>query len=94
TANWDNASKVLTLSAGGATVLTATLVATQNADGAGVDISLVVEQLAPLDHNGTDTSDLVVSQNDQIQFQLTVQVQDTDGDFLDNLVPVNVTIQD
>ncbi|UIP30295.1 retention module-containing protein [Photobacterium sp. TLY01] len=94
TANWDDATKVLTLTAGGATVLTATLVATQNADGAGLDVSLVVEQLAPLDHQGTDTSDLVVSQNDQIQFQLPVQVQDTDGDFLDNLVPVNVTIQD
>ncbi|MBD8513689.1 retention module-containing protein [Photobacterium sp. CAU 1568] len=94
TANWDNATKVLTLTAGGATVLTATLAATQNADGAGLDITLVVEQLAPLDHNGTDTSGLVVSQNDQIQFQLPVQVQDSDGDFLDNLVPVNVTIQD
>ncbi|NAW63727.1 retention module-containing protein [Photobacterium halotolerans] len=94
TANWDNAAKVLTLTAGGATVLTATLVVTQNADGAGVDITLVVEQLAPLDHNGTDTSDLVVSANDQIQFQLPVQVQDTDGDFLNNRVPVNVTIQD
>ncbi|MCM0148668.1 retention module-containing protein [Photobacterium galatheae] len=91
---WHDDSKTLMLSAGGTTVLTATLVATQSADGMGVDLTVNLEQLAPLDHNGTDTGGVVVSENDVISFPLPVQIQDTDGDFLDNTIPVSVTISD
>ncbi|QUJ69397.1 hypothetical protein KDD30_21780 (plasmid) [Photobacterium sp. GJ3] len=94
TAVWNDATKTLTLTAAGVTVLTATLTASQSADGLGLDVSVDIEQLAPLDHSGTDTSGVVISENDTISFQLPLQAQDTDGDFLDNTIPVSVTVTD
>ncbi|PSU35614.1 retention module-containing protein [Photobacterium lutimaris] len=94
TASWDTGTGTLTLSAGGETVLTAVVTAVQNSDGEQVDITTTVTQLKPLDHNGTDNTGLVRQQDDSIVFDLPIQVQDTDGDFLETPVLITTTITD
>ncbi|KHT62651.1 hypothetical protein RJ45_16225 [Photobacterium gaetbulicola] len=99
TATWESGTGTLTLSvgggtAGGETVLTAVIIAVQNADGEQVDITSTVTQLKPLDHNGTDNTGLVRQQDDTIVFDLPIQVQDTDGDFLITPALITTTITD
>lgn len=79
---------------GGEVVLTAVLTATQNSDGQQVDITTVVTQFSPLDHNGTNDTGLVRQLNDTIVFDLPVQVQDTDGDSLTTPALITTTITD
>ncbi|MGF1735098.1 retention module-containing protein [Photobacterium satsumensis] len=93
-ANWDENTGELTLTAGGEIVLTAVLTAVQNSDGEQVDIITEVTQFKPLDHNGTDNTGLVRQQNDSIVFDLPIQLQDTDGDFLENPAVLTATITD
>ncbi|MBC7001274.1 retention module-containing protein [Photobacterium sp. BZF1] len=94
TALWDATVGTLTLTAGGETVLTAVITAVQNADGEQVDITTTVSQLKPLDHNGTDNTGLVRQQDDTIVFDLPIQLQDTDGDFLEAPAIITTTITD
>ncbi|MGR5063757.1 retention module-containing protein [Photobacterium sp. DNB22_13_2] len=94
TAAWDTSTGTLTLSADGETVLTAVVTAVQNSDGEQVDITTTVTQLKPLDHNGTDNTGLVRQQDDTIAFDLPIQVQDTDGDFLETPALITTTITD
>ncbi|MCQ1058698.1 retention module-containing protein [Photobacterium sp. ZSDE20] len=94
TATWDATTGTLTLTADGETVLTAVVTALQNSDGEQVDITTTVTQLKPLDHNGTDNTGLVRQQDDTIVFDLPIQVQDTDGDFLETPALITTTITD
>lgn len=94
TALWDATTGTLTLTAGGEAVLTAVITAVQNADGEQVDITTTVTQLKPLDHNGTDNTGLVRQQDDTIAFDLPIQLQDTDGDFLEAPALITTTITD
>ena len=80
----------------GAIALTIVLTATQN--GQGVDINVSMTQSLPLDHDqdssGANSSGWVTVNDSEIHINLPVQVQDTDGDYLDNAVDIDLTIVD
>ncbi|TVO36814.1 type I secretion C-terminal target domain-containing protein [Vibrio algivorus] len=84
-------------------VLTIVLSAESDGNG-GVNISVSMTQYLPLDHSHDDESQVQtlsasdsgwVTVNDtEIHINLPVQVQDTDGDYLDNAVNVDLSITD
>lgn len=80
----------------GAIALTIVLTATQN--GQGVDINVSMTQHLPLDHDqdssGGNSSGWVTVNDSEIHINLPVQVQDTDGDYLDSPVDVGLIIVD
>ena len=80
----------------GAIVLTIVLTATQN--GQGVDINVSMTQHLPLDHDqdssGANSSGWVTVNDSEIHINLPIQVQDTDGDYLDKPVDVDLIIVD
>ncbi|CAH0535813.1 hypothetical protein VST7929_03287 [Vibrio stylophorae] len=79
----------------GETVLTLTLTATQNPNLNDVDVTLLVEQFAPLDHLAGGVSDDVVTvDGNQINFNFGLQLLDTDQDPLQNPVQLSVAITD
>lgn len=80
----------------GAIALTIVLTATQN--GQGVDINVSMTQSLPLDHDkdssGGNSSGWVTVNDSEIHIKLPIQVQDTDGDYLDKPVDVDLIIVD
>ena len=78
--------------------LTIELTAEQGTDGQGVIITVDMTQHLPLDHDqeasGNNTSGWVTVDGTDIHINLPVQVQDTDGDYLDAAVNVDLNIKD
>ncbi|WP_105901334.1 retention module-containing protein [Vibrio gangliei] len=79
--------------ADGNPVLDISLIAEPTADG-GVDISVDMTQYQPIDHVDGDTDGFVQSQGDSITIQVPIQIQDTDGDYLDESIDFNAVIHD
>ena len=76
-----------------------TIVLTAEDDGSGgVNIDVSMTQHLPLDHeqdaSGENASGWVTVNDTEIHINLPVQVQDTDGDYLDNAVNVDLSITD
>lgn len=75
-----------------------TIVLTAVPNGQGVDINVIMTQHLPLDHeqdaSGANSSGWVTVNDTEIHINLPVQVQDTDGDYLDSAVEVDLTIID
>ena len=74
-------------------VLDMNLIAEPTADG-GVDISVDMTQYQPIDHIDGDTTGYVQSQGDSITINVPIQIQDTDGDYLDEAIDFNAVIHD
>ncbi|QUJ69398.1 retention module-containing protein (plasmid) [Photobacterium sp. GJ3] len=71
------------------------LTAVQSANGLDLDLTATLTQSLPLNHNPAGNSNgLVTVTGEAIVVTLPVQVQDTDGDFLDDPVLVTGTIID
>ncbi|MCF7353502.1 hypothetical protein [Vibrio sp. CK2-1] len=79
--------------ADGNPVLDINLIAEQTEDG-GVDISVDMTQYQPIDHIDGDTSGYVQSEGDSISINVPIQIQDTDGDYLDESIDFNAVIHD
>ncbi|WP_413479063.1 hypothetical protein [Vibrio hibernica] len=79
--------------ADGNPVLDINLIAAQTEDG-GVDISVDMTQYQPIDHIDGDTSGYVQSEGNSIGINVPIQIQDTDGDYLDESIDFNAVIHD
>ncbi|WP_272158856.1 retention module-containing protein [Vibrio algivorus] len=81
--------------ASGNPVLDFHLIATPTENG-GVDISVDMTQYQPIDHvdGAGDTTGYVHNDGDNITINVPIQIQDTDGDFMDESIDFNGTISD
>ncbi|KTD60914.1 DUF5801 repeats-in-toxin domain-containing protein [Legionella shakespearei] len=78
----------------GTDVLIIELTATQNANHYDADVTIKVTLNGPIDHNQSNNSGLVILDGDEIAINIGVQIQDSDGDSLDNPALVAVTVND
>ncbi|OEF23300.1 DUF5801 repeats-in-toxin domain-containing protein [Vibrio rumoiensis] len=82
----------------GQDALIITITATQNTNGQDADISVNITQYLPLDHDQTassnNTSGFVRVDDSEIHILLPVQIEDTDGDLLDEAISIDLTIND
>ncbi len=65
-------------------------------DDGGVSITVSMDQFQPIDHSGVDDSGMVQydENSDTITIDFPIQIQDTDGDFLDNPIDFHASITD
>ncbi|WP_394167060.1 retention module-containing protein, partial [Photobacterium piscicola] len=82
------------VTATGEQVVTVSLDAVQAANGHDIDVTVTINQQKPLNHTDSGVDGLVDSVNDKITIDVPIQVQDTDGDWLDNPANVDITIKD
>ncbi|SKA50927.1 retention module-containing protein [Photobacterium toruni] len=82
------------VTADGEQVVTVSLDAVQAANGHNIDVTVTINQDKPLNHTDSGVDGLVDSVNDKITIDVPIQVQDTDGDWLDNPANVDITIKD
>ncbi|WP_197432897.1 hypothetical protein, partial [Photobacterium aquimaris] len=75
-------------------VVTVSLDAVQAANGHDIDVTVTINQQKPLNHTDTGVDGLVDSVNDKITIDVPIQVQDTDGDWLQKPANVDITIVD
>ncbi|PLC55958.1 hypothetical protein, partial [Photobacterium carnosum] len=80
--------------AAGEQVVTVSLNAVQAANGQDIDVKLTITQEKPLNHVDNGNQGLVDSINDKITIDVPIQVQDTDGDWLQKPANVDITIKD
>ncbi|WP_156734965.1 retention module-containing protein, partial [Photobacterium aquimaris] len=93
--SYDSATgQLVGVTADGEQVVTVSLDATQAANGHDIDVTVTIVQDKPLNHTDSGVDGLVDSVNDKITIDVPIQVQDTDGDWLDNPANVDITIVD
>ncbi|MCD9539532.1 retention module-containing protein, partial [Photobacterium carnosum] len=80
--------------AAGEQVVTVSLNAVQAANGQDIDVKVTITQEKPLNHVDNGNQGLVDSINDKITIDVPIQVQDTDGDWLQKPANVDITIKD
>ncbi|PSV02738.1 hypothetical protein C0W80_07040 [Photobacterium leiognathi subsp. mandapamensis] len=93
--SFDQNSHILSAQYDGDTYFTISLTAANVVGSKDAEVLVTYEQFLPLDHNkeGNDNGYVQVS-GDLISINLQVQIQDTDGDYLDTPVPVTININD
>ncbi|WP_162270876.1 hypothetical protein, partial [Photobacterium phosphoreum] len=74
--------------------VTVSLTAVQAANGHDIDVKVTITQDKPLNHTDSGVDGLVDSINDKITIDVPIQVQDTDGDWLQKPANVDITIVD
>ncbi|WP_284205535.1 hypothetical protein, partial [Psychromonas marina] len=62
--------------------------------GQDINVTVVITQQLPLDHNDTDTAGYVTFDGDDLHINVPVQATDTDGDDLDKPANVDIIITD
>ncbi|WP_279157582.1 retention module-containing protein, partial [Photobacterium phosphoreum] len=93
--SYDSATgQLVGVTAGGEQVVTVSLSATQAANGHDIDVKVTITQDKPLNHTDSGVDGLVDSINDKITIDVPIQVQDTDGDWLQKPANVDITIKD
>ncbi|PSX33442.1 hcalcium-binding protein [Photobacterium kishitanii] len=93
--HYDSAtSELIGLTANGEQVVTVSLSAVQAANGHDVAVNVTITQEKPLNHTDNGNQGLVDSVNDKITIDVPIQVQDTDGDWLQKPANVDITIKD
>ncbi|WP_256383924.1 retention module-containing protein [Photobacterium toruni] len=93
--SYDSATgQLVGVTADGEQVVTVSLDAVQAANGHDIDVTVTINQDKPLNHTDSGVDGLVDSVNDKITIDVPIQVQDTDGDWLDNPANVDITIKD
>ncbi|WP_146143633.1 retention module-containing protein [Photobacterium phosphoreum] len=93
--SYDSATgQLVGVTAGGEQVVTVSLSATQAANGHDIDVTVMITQDKPLNHTDSGVDGLVDSINDKITIDVPIQVQDTDGDWLQKPANVDITIVD
>ncbi|KAE8175930.1 hcalcium-binding protein [Photobacterium carnosum] len=80
--------------AAGEQVVTVSLNAVQAANGHDIDVKVTITQEKPLNHVDNGNKGLVDSIDDKIIIDVPIQVQDTDGDWLQKPANVDITIKD
>ncbi|PQJ41430.1 hypothetical protein BTN98_07305, partial [Photobacterium aquimaris] len=82
--SYDSATgQLVGVTADGEQVITVSLDAVQAANGHDIDVTVTINQQKPLNHTDTGVDGLVDSVNDKITIDVPIQVQDTDGDWLE-----------
>ncbi|WP_197432899.1 hypothetical protein, partial [Photobacterium aquimaris] len=93
--SYDGATgKLVGVTATGEQVVTVSLDAVQAVNGHDIDVTVTINQDKPLNHTDTGVDGLVDSVNDKITIDVPIQVQDTDGDWLQKPANVDITIVD
>ncbi|WP_162271157.1 hypothetical protein, partial [Photobacterium aquimaris] len=93
--SYDGATgQLVGVTATGEQVVTVSLDAVQAANGHDIDVTVTINQDKPLNHTDTGVDGLVDSVNDKITIDVPIQVQDTDGDWLQKPANVDITIVD
>ncbi|WP_146151673.1 retention module-containing protein [Photobacterium sp. GB-50] len=93
--NFDPSTHVLTASYNSQTYFTLTLSAVNVLNSKDADVTVTYEQFLPLDHNsGGNSSGYINVSGALISIDLEVQIQDTDGDYLETPVAVMLNISD
>ncbi|WP_231730716.1 Ig-like domain-containing protein [Photobacterium aquimaris] len=93
--SYDSATgQLVGVTADGEQVITVSLDAVQAANGHDIDVTVTINQQKPLNHTDTGVDGLVDSVNDKITIDVPIQVQDTDGDWLEKPANVDITIVD
>ncbi|KJF84454.1 hypothetical protein UB41_20070, partial [Photobacterium phosphoreum] len=93
--SYDSATgQLFGVTAGGEQVVTVSLTAVQAANGHDIDVKVTITQDKPLNHTDSGVDGLVDSINDKITIDVPIQVQDTDGDWLQKPANVDITIKD
>ncbi|WP_298625103.1 DUF5801 repeats-in-toxin domain-containing protein [uncultured Legionella sp.] len=70
------------------------LTAAQSANNLNADANIKITLNGPIDHNQTDNTGLVHLQGDKITIDIGVQIQDSEGDYLNLPATVKVGIED
>ncbi|WP_162843104.1 hypothetical protein, partial [Photobacterium aquimaris] len=93
--SYDSATgQLVGVTADGEQVVAVSLDAVQAANGHDIDVTVTINQDKPLNHTDTGVDGLVDSVNDKITIDVPIQVQDTDGDWLQKPANVDITIVD
>ncbi|WP_156731367.1 retention module-containing protein, partial [Photobacterium phosphoreum] len=93
--SYDSATgQLVGVTTNGEQVVTVSLTAVQAANGHDIDVTVTITQDKPLNHTDSGVDGLVDSINDKITIDVPIQVQDTDGDWLQKPANVDITIKD
>ncbi|PSW23120.1 hypothetical protein C9J21_22215, partial [Photobacterium phosphoreum] len=93
--SYDSATgQLVGVTTNGEQVVTVSLDAVQAANGHDIDVKVTITQDKPLNHIDSGEDGLVESINDKITIDVPIQVQDTDGDWLQKPANVDITIKD